>query len=90
MEESEARAAARLAVGKAITEYARVWARERDLPDDDSLIITDPIVEGWAVTAAVTSTELAQADAEAHFTIMPNGQGRTLTLGLFWEQARDF
>lgn len=91
MQESPERSAAREAVGKAILEYARVWAKELDIDDDVDLTpIADPILEGWVVAVAVTLTELAQGDREAGFAIIPHDQPRVMTLGLLWQRARDF
>lgn len=94
MRESAERAAAREAVGRSIAEYARVWAEDRnadyDPEDPDDLRITRPVLDGWAVSVAISSTELAQASSTGKFAIVPHDQKVPMTAGLFWLQARDF
>lgn len=83
VDDSPAIAEARLAIERALRDFIRAAAAE----EHD---IKDPIIEGWACAVEYTSVELAQEDKAGFNTIVPNGQTRCLTIGLFASAYRGF
>lgn len=83
-QDSERRTAARLAVEKAILEFARCARVE----SEDEYAEEDPIVIGWVVALEVTTVGLEQADKALTLRICPTGQARSMTIGLLADSQR--
>lgn len=81
-DDSPGLAAARLEVGKALANFAKVYRAENG---DDA-----PILEGWAAIVTYTTVDLTAQDVSGTLWVVPTDQVRALTVGMFTEASRGF